>query len=346
MRAVSALRHRLIGVRRVVEQRPRLDEGGASARAGVIPQRGGLVVQVGQQHIGAIEAQAPFQLFPHVPQRRIAEGQRLQFLLGAPQGRLGNRELPHREYLHLTQGGNGLAGRGHDAADFFHLVAEEVDAQGPGQVAGEHVHRAAAQGEGAGAVQLAGVGIAFFLQQMGQSVKPIHGPVRLFPVIAPLHQAHRPAHLRRGRRQGANERRCRGHHHRGAPLLQAPCSFHALGHHRCIACAAGKGVIFAHWETQHPFVSQVSGHRTGEQGRFVFARHHYQRGLGPVGEAGRSQKRARRGRHRQRGVAAGVQFSPEVFQAAGLLQREGEGVYEHGGFLPLAKTAKAAENCG
>ena len=71
---------------RIVEERTRLDEGRARARSGVGAQRHRLLVQKRQHHIGAVEAQPPFEFLQHIAQSRVSERRLLQ---GAP--RVGQR---------------------------------------------------------------------------------------------------------------------------------------------------------------------------------------------------------------------------------------------------------------
>ena len=82
-------------------------------------------------------------------------------------------------------------------------------------------------------------------------------------------------------------------------------------------------------EAKNAFLAHVRRHVARERHGRVLARHHDERGLGPVRETGGHQERPRRRGHAQRRVLARVELAPERVQAARLLQRERKRIYEH-----------------
>ncbi len=174
VRAPGALGQVVGAVGRIVEERARLDERAERARARIGPERHRVLVQVGQNHVGALEHEAALHLLEHLAQSRVRERRLLQGAPGVGQSARRRGKLRDRVDLHARQRGDGLARRRHDAADFLQLVAEEVEAHREIQVAGEHVQRAAAVGEGARPVQLAGIGVAGRREGAWQIVQLLH----------------------------------------------------------------------------------------------------------------------------------------------------------------------------
>ena len=324
-RPLRASRRVVVGVAHVVEQRARLQKHAQRAGAHVIAQRGRGRVQVRQQHVGTVEAQAAVQLLQHVAQHGVRRGRSLQLLARAGEPPLGARELHHGVDAHIRQRLDGLPGGGHDAADLLQLVAEEVQPHRVHEVAGEHVDRAAAHGEGAGAVQLAGVPVAALLQRMGK-VLELRDARRLGAghgrQLAAHRKRHRHVHVGARRRQRAHERAGAGHHHDLAAAGQRVHGLHAPCNLRRVAGLRHEGVVAALGKAHDALVAQVGRQAARERHGRVLARHHDERRLRLVREPRRHEERTRRRGHAQRAVLARVQLAPERVEAARFLQGE------------------------
>ena len=345
-RPLRAAEHVVMGVRHVVEKRPRLDERGKRVGGRVVAERGGGVVQVGQKRVGAVEAQTPLHLLEHLAQRGVRRGGTLELLARPRQTRLRAGELHDRIDARAGKRGDGLPGRGHDAADLLQLVAEEVQAHRIGEVAGEHVHGAAAHGERAGAVELPGVDVAALLERADEVAELGHARrlrTRHVRKLAPGLERDGQKRARARGRQRA-QKRPSARHHDGLPARRERMRrLHAARHLGRIARLGGEGEVRAFGEAQDALLSQVGREAARERRGRVLARHHRKRRLGPVREPRGDEERPRRTRHAERRVLPRVEPSPERVEAARPLERKRERVDEHEG--PLPKTARRKRGC-
>ena len=315
----------LVGVRHVVEERARLHQHREGAGTHVVAERGGGLVQVGQEHVRAAFAQASVQPLQHVAQRGVRLGGPLELLPRAGERALRGRELHDGVHVGAGQRGDGLPGGGHDAADLVQLVAEEVEPHRVHQVAGEHVQGAAAHGERAGAVQLSGVLVAALLQ--GPRHVPELGYARRLRALHVRQLAaglehERQVHVRPRRRQRAHERTGARHHHGLAAGGQRMHGLQAARRLGRVARLAAPRVVGALGEAHDALVAQICRYLPRERDGRLLARHHDERRLRPVREPRRHEERPRRRGHAERAVEALVELAPERVEATRFLQGE------------------------
>ena len=332
----------LEGVRRVVEERPRLDKAAERSFRRIGAERYRAVVEVGQKRVGPVEAQAAVELLEHVAQDGVRPRGSGDLLAGARERFRRARVLAHGEDLHVIERGDRLARRGDDAPDLVDLVAEEVDAHGIGEIAGEHVERAAVDAEGAGAVELAGVDVAAVFQSARCVLEGFRDATRAQlrrQGVRPLARgvgelASRLDHERRldvcgSGRQRAHERAGTCDHHPRLPARERPRRLHPARDLAGVGRLRGKRRVGALGKEQHPVLAQVGGDIAGEGDRALLARYHGERGLRTAGELGSGEEGPGRRGDAEGGVLAGVELVPEVVERAGLGQHERKRIDEH-----------------
>ncbi len=332
--ADAALGKLVVRVHGVVHQRARLYEHGERIGGKVVPHRCGALQQVRRHQVGQL-AGIVFQTL----QQLALVGVRFSPLRDCPRGMakrgVVHTELAHREQVDRFQGGNGLPGRGKEAADLVQLIAEEIQAHRERQVAGEHVDGAALHAERARAVQFPRVLIAHGNQAALKVVEAGNAALGIFGKVCAHTKAQRLGDVRRRRGDAPQKGPRRGNHDNGLTGLQGPQRPQA----RAVQAGLGRRVQRERvarvvGEAQHALFAHEGGHRAGERLRGIFARAHHQGGSRVAHEARCNQERAGRGRNAYGGVFGGVQLPPSIGKRAGLGQLGREHIDEHGAPFP------------
>ena len=208
----------------IVHQRARLDKHGKRIGRQVIAHRCRFLHEVRRHQVGHF-LRIIFQAFQQLTLRRIRLGVLCNGTRGTAHRFVGYRELAHREDVHFVQRGNGLPGRGKEAADLVELVAEEIEAHRVCQVARVHIDGTSLHAERARAIELPGVFVAHGNQAMFKAFETIDTWLRVVCQISARNQPKRACHLLFRRCYTAQKRTRRSHHNDRLSLLQRPQRF-------------------------------------------------------------------------------------------------------------------------